>query len=103
MASDEAVEDDRRSLMNDDRSVGDRVHRCLHHGLNPCQTDGRCVIVVVSHQTRECGNDDPGYSDSGEGPTADQRIGVARSNSIATPSEVDSRSGLGCLAALVSC
>ena len=67
------MEDDHRSLMNDDRSVGDRVHRCLHHGLHPCQTDGRCVIVAVSHQTRECGNDDPGYSDSWEGPTADQR------------------------------
>jgi hypothetical protein len=93
------VEDDRRSLINDDRSVGGRGRRYP----NGCPSYGRHVIVAVSHQTRECGNDDPGYSDSWGGPTADQRIGVARSNSIATPSEVDSRSGLGCLAASVSC
>lgn len=93
------MEDDRRSLMNDDRSVGGRGRRYP----NGCPSYGRHVIVAVSHQTRECGNDDPGYSDSWGGPTADQRIGVARSNSIATPSEVDSRSGLGCLAASVSC
>ena len=100
-----AVEDDRRTLMNDDRSVGDRVRRCQNPGNH--QTDGRRVTVAVRHRTRACGIDDPGYSDSWEGPTAGQWIGVARSNSnansIATPSEVDSRSGLGCLAASVSC
>ena len=100
------MEDDRRTLMNDDPSVGDRVRRCLHH-LGNHQTDGHRVIVAVRHRTRACGIDDPGYSDSWEGPTADQWIGVARRNSNAnwnaTPSEVDSRSELGCLAASVSC
>ena len=105
------MEDDRRTLMNDDRSVGDRVRRCQNPGNH--QTDGRRVTVAVRHRTRACGIDDPGYSDSWEGPTAGQWIGVARrnlnsnansnANSIATPSEVDSRSGLGCLAASVSC
>lgn len=101
-----AVEDDRRTLMNDDRSVGDRVRHCLHRRGNH-QTDGHRVIVAVRHPTHASEIDDPGYSDSWEGPTAGQWIGVARSNSnansIATPSEVDSRSGLGCLAASVSC
>ena len=96
--------------MNDDRSVGDRVRHCLHrHGNH--QTDGHRVIVAVRHRNRACGIDDPGYSDSWGEPTAGQWIGVARSNSNAnsnananaTPSEVDSRSGLGCLAASVSC
>lgn len=106
------MEDDRRTLMNEDRSVGDRVRRCLHHHGNH-QTDGHRVIVAVRHRTRACGIDDPGYSDSWEGPTAGQWIGVARrnlnsnansnANSIAMPSEVDSRSELGCLAASVSC
>lgn len=101
-----AVEDDRRTLMNDDRSVGDRVRHCLHRRGNH-QTDGHRVIVAVRHRNRACGIDDPGYSDSWGEPTAGQWIGVARSNSnansIATPSEVDSRSELGCLAASVSC
>ena len=100
------MEDDRRTLMNDDRSVGDRVRHCLHrHGNH--QTDGHRVIVAVRHRNRACGIDDPGYSDSWGEPTAGQWIGVARSNSNAnsnvTPSEVDSRSELGCLAASVSC
>lgn len=100
--SDAAVEDDRRTPMLDDRSVGYRVRHCLHlHGSY--QTDGRRVIAAVRHRTRERGNDDPGYLDSWGEPTAGQRIGVARLNSVATPSEVDSRSGLGCLAASVSC
>ena len=109
--NDVAVEDDRRTLMNDDRSVGDRVRRCQNPGDH--QTDGHRVIVALPRQTRACEIDDPGYSDSWEGPTADHWIGVARSNLnsnanlsanlIATPSEVDSRSELGCLAASVSC
>ena len=67
------------------------------------------MIVALRRQTRACEIDDPGYSDSWEGPTAGQRIGVARSNLNANanlnakPSEVDSRSELGCLAASVSC
>ena len=105
-----AVEDDRRTLMNDDRSVGDRVRHCLHRRGNH-QTDGHRVIVAVRHPTHASEIDDPGYSDSWEGPTGGQRIGVARrnsnansnSNAHATPSEVDSRSELGCLAASVSC
>ena len=111
MVNDAAVEDDRRTLMNDGRSVGDRVRRCQNPGNH--QTDGRRVIVAVRHRTRACEIDDPGYSDSWEGPIAGQRIGVARRNSnsnanliassIVTPSEVDSRSELGCLAASVSC
>lgn len=102
--SDAAVEDDRRTPMLDDRSVGDRVRHYLHLHES-YQTHGRRVIAAVRHRTRGCESDDPGYSDSWEGPTADQWIGVARSNSNsnATPSEVDSRSGLGCLAASVSC
>ena len=103
VVSDEAVEDDRRALMIDDPSAGDRVRHCLRHRLHRCQTDGHRVIAAVRHRTRERGNDDPGYLDSWGEPTAGQRIGVARLNSIATPSEVDSRSGLGCLAASVSC
>ena len=109
--NDAAVEDDRRTLMNDGRSVGDRVRRCQNPGNH--QTDGRRVTVAVRHQTHASEIDDPGYSDSWEEPTAGRRIGVARSNlnsnanlianSIATPSEVDSRSELGCLAASVSC
>ena len=96
------MEDDRRTPMLDDRSVGYRVRHCLHlHGSY--QTDGRRVIAAVRHRTRGCESDDPGYSDSWEGPTADQWIGVASSNSNATPSEVHSRSGLGCLAVSVSC
>ena len=67
------------------------------------------MIVALRRQTRACEIDDPGYSDSWEGLTAGQRIGVARSNLNsnanlnAKPSEVDSRSELGCLAASVSC
>jgi hypothetical protein len=109
--NDAAVADDRRTLMNDDRSVGDRVRRCQNPGNH--QTDGRRVTVAVRHPTHASEIDDPGYSDSWEGPTAGQWIGVARrnsnanansnSNSNATPSEVDSRSELGCLAASVSC
>jgi len=107
--NDAAVEDDRRTLMNDGRSVGDRVRRCQNPGNH--QTDGRRVTVAVRHPTHASEIDDPGYSDSWEGPTAGQWIGVARrnsnansnSNSNATPSEVDSRSELGCLAASVSC
>ena len=105
--NDAAVAGDRRTLMNDGRSVGDRVRRCQNPGNH--QTDGRRVIVALRRQTRACEIDDPGYSDSWEGPTAGQRIGVARSNLnananlIAKPSEVDSRSELGCLAASVSC
>ena len=108
MVNDAAVEDDRRTLMNDGRSVGDRVRHCPRHHWDH-QTDGRRAIVAVRHRTRACEIDDPGYSDSWEGPTAGQRIGVARrssnsnANSIATPSEVDSRSELGCLAASGSC
>ena len=108
--NDVAVEDDRRTLMNDDRSVGDRVRHCPRHHWDH-QTDGHRVIVALPRQTRACEIDDPGYSDSWEGPTADHWIGVARSNlnsnansnANATPSEVDSRSELGCLAASVSC
>lgn len=106
--NDVAAEDDRRTLMNDDRSVGDRVRHCLRHHWDH-QTDGHRVIVALRRQTRACEIDDPGYSDSWEGPTAGQRIGVARSNLNsnanlnAKPSEVDSRSELGCLAASVSC
>ena len=100
------MEDDRRTLMNDDRSVGARVLRYPHHHGNH-QIDGRRVIVAARHRTRACGIDDPGYSDSREGPTADQWIGVAHRNSNAnwnaTPSEVDSRSEFGCLAGSVSC
>ena len=98
------MEDDRRTLMNDDRSVGDRVLRHPHHYGNH-QTGGRRVIVAARHRTRACGSDDPGCSDSWGEPTAGQRNGVARqnSNANATPSEVDSRSELGCLAASVSC
>ena len=109
--NDVAVEDDRRTLMNDDRSVGDRVRHCQNPEDH--QTDGRRAIVAVRHRTRACEIDDPGYSDSWEGPIAGQQIGVARRNSnsnanliassIVTPSEVDSRSELGCLAASVSC
>ena len=104
--NDAAVEDDRRTLMNDDRSVGDRVRHCPRHHWDH-QTDGHRVIVALPRQTRACEIDDPGYSDSWEGPIAGQQIGVARrnsnANSNATPSEVDSRSELGCLAASVSC
>ena len=108
--NDAAVEDDRRTLMNDDRSVGDRVRHCPHHHWDH-QTDGRRVIVAARHRTRECESDDPGCSDSWGEPTEGQQNGVARRNSnanlnlnaIATPSEVDSRSELGCLAASVSC
>ncbi len=106
--NDAAVAGDRRTLMNDDRSVGDRVRHCLRHRWNH-QTDGHRVIVAMHRQTRACEIDDPGYSDSWEGPTAGQRIGVARrypnanANLNAKPSEVDSRSELGCLAASVSC
>ena len=109
--NDAAVAGDRRTLMNDDRSVGDRDRRCQNPGDH--QTDGRRVTVAVRHRTRACEIDDPGYSDSWEGPIAGQQIGVARRNSnsnanliassIVTPSEVDSRSELGCLAASVSC
>ena len=104
------MEDDRRTLMSDDRSVVGRVHRYpRHHGNH--QTDGRRVIVAARHRTRECGSDDPGCSDSWGEPTGGQRNGVVRRNAnansnlnaIATPSEVDSRSELGCLAASVSC
>ena len=111
MVNDAAVEDDRRTLMNDGRSVGDRVRHCQNPEDH--QTDGRRVTVAVRHPTHASEIDDPGYSDSWEGPTAGQRIGVARRNSnsnanliassIVTPSEVDSRSELGCLAASVSC
>ena len=104
------MEDDRRTLMSDDRSVVGRVHRYpRHHGNH--QTDGRRVIVAARHRTRACESDDPGCSDSWGEPTAGQQNGVVRRNSngnlnlnaIATPSEVDSRSELGCLAASVSC
>ncbi len=98
MVNDVAVADERRTLLSDDRSVGGRDRRYPH----ACPSYGRRVIVAVRHQTRERGIDDPGYSDSWGEPTADQRIGVGRRNSIATPSEVDSRSELGCLAASVS-
>ena len=100
--NDAAVEDDHRTLMNDDRSVGDRVRHCPRHHWNH-QTDGRRVIVAVRHRTRACESDDPGYLDSWGEPTAGQRNGVVRQNSNATPSEVDSRSEVGCLAASVSC
>ena len=93
------MEDDRRTLMNDDRSVGDRVLRHPHHHGNH-RTDG-------GRRTRACGSDDQGCSDSWGEPTAGQRNGVVRqnsnANSNATPSEVDSRSEVGCLAASVSC
>ena len=102
------MENDRRTRMNDDRSVGARVLRYPHHHGNH-QTDGRRVNVAVRHRTRACESDDPGYLDSWGEPTAGQRNGVVRqnsnanSNSNATPSEVDSRSEVGCLAASVSC
>ena len=98
------MEDDRRTLMNDDRSVGARVLRYPHHHENH-QTDGRRVLVAARHQTRACGSDDPACSDSWAEPTAGQRNGVARqnSNSNAKPSEVDSKSELACLAVSVSC
>ena len=112
MVNDAAVEDDRRTLMNDGRSVGDRVRRCPRHHWDH-QTDGRRVTVAVRHPTHASEIDDPGCSDSWEGPTAGQWNAVARRNSnsnanliassIVTPSEVDSRSELGCLAASVSC
>ena len=106
MVNDEAAEDDRRTLMSDDRSVGGRVRRYPRHHWDH-QTDGRRVIVAARHRTRECESDDPGCSDSWGEPTAGQQNGVARRNSNlnanATPSEVDSRSELGCLAASVSC
>ena len=102
------MENDRRTRMNDDRSVGARVRHCPRHHWDH-QTDGRRVNVAVRHRTRACESDDPGYLDSWGEPTAGQRNGVVRqnsnanSNSNATPSEVDSRSELGCLAASVSC